>query len=244
MALYRQHLEVHPERPGHAPASGEPARGRRAGCAEAYKEAGIVRRAQPDDPEAIGVEADLALRLGHAARADELLDQLDRGRPRRPGTRGAGGRDPGRSGGAGARPWRGPRAGPRATPPTTRGALLMAGARSEAGDTAGAVAAARRAVEMAPDSLAPRFALGGLLQTWGRYAAAESVWAVLARGGPAAGARGASAGLLPRAAGRPGRRRERGARRARAPARQQRRRSTSSATSSPTTIATWPRPRT
>jgi tetratricopeptide (TPR) repeat protein len=43
---------------------------------------------------------------------------------------------------------------------------------------------------MAPDSLGPRFALGQLLQTWGRFVAAESVWVVLARGGPAAGRAG------------------------------------------------------
>ncbi len=39
---------------------------------------------------------------------------------------------------------------------------------------------------MAPDSLAPRFAVGGLLQSVGHYAEAESVWTGLARSGPGA----------------------------------------------------------
>jgi tetratricopeptide (TPR) repeat protein len=39
---------------------------------------------------------------------------------------------------------------------------------------------------MAPDSLAPRFILGGLLQTARRYAAAESVWVEVTRRAPAA----------------------------------------------------------
>ncbi len=66
--------------------------------AEAYREAVIVRRAQPDDPDAIGVEADLALRVGHVAQADELLDQLIGSRSGRPRARGAGGRHPGAAG--------------------------------------------------------------------------------------------------------------------------------------------------
>jgi Flp pilus assembly protein TadD len=66
-----------------------------------------------------------------------------------------------------------------------RGPMLVAQVRSETGDTVGAEAAARCAIEMAPDSLTPRFALGGLLQAQGRFAAAESVWADLANGGQA-----------------------------------------------------------
>ena len=116
MVLYRQHLEVHQ--------SDQVTRRRLVNLlvdagrlSEAYKEAGIVRRAQPDDPEAIGVEADLALRLGHAERADELLDQMIAADPADPGrvAQAAGSL---RARGAGAKPWRGPRTGPGATPPT------------------------------------------------------------------------------------------------------------------------------
>jgi tetratricopeptide (TPR) repeat protein len=183
MALYRQHLEVHP---------GDQATRRRlvnllvnAGRhAEAYKEVGIVRRAEPDDLDAIGVEADLALRLGHVARADELLDQLVSAAPADPirMAQAAGilvqrGRE--REAVGRVEAWALNHAS------DYRGSMLLAQVRSEAGDTAGAEAAARHAVEMAPDSLAPRFALGGLLQAHGRFAAAESVWADLVHRGRA-----------------------------------------------------------
>jgi Flp pilus assembly protein TadD len=46
---------------------------------------------------------------------------------------------------------------------------------------------ARRAVAMAPDSLAPRVVLGGLLQASRRFAEAESVWVEVARRMPDAG---------------------------------------------------------
>jgi tetratricopeptide (TPR) repeat protein len=183
LALYRQHLQVH---------QGDLATRRRlvnllvdmGRQAEAYQEAGIVRQAQPDDPEAIGVEADLALRLGHVARADELLDQLVGTDPADPGrvARAAGillhqGRGPEAL--ARTRDWA------RDHAADYRGPMLLAQACSETGDSAGAVRFARRAVEMAPDSLAPRFALGGLLQAYRRFAAAESLWVDLARRGQA-----------------------------------------------------------
>ena len=183
MGLYRRHLEVHP---------GDQATRRRlvsllvgAGRhAEAYKEVGIVRRAQPDDPEVIGVEADLALRLGHVAQADQLLDQLIGTAPADPArvAQASGilvqrGRE--REAVGRAEDWA------RSHVADFRGPMLVAQVRSETGDAAGAEAAARRAVEMVPDSLAPRFVLGGLLQAGGRFAAAESVWADLVHRGRA-----------------------------------------------------------
>ena len=183
MTLYRQHLEVHP---------GDQTTRRRlvnllVGArkyAEAYKEVGIVRRAEPDDPDAIGVEADLALRLDHVARADELLDQLIAGAPADPDrvAQAAGilmQRGRGREALARVEDWALKR------PADYRGSMLVAQVRSEAGDTSGAEAAARHAVELAPDSLAPRFALGGLLQEHGRFVAAESVWVELVSRGRA-----------------------------------------------------------
>jgi tetratricopeptide (TPR) repeat protein len=179
--LFRQHLEVH---------AGDQTTRRRlvsllvgAGrFAEAYKEVGIVRRAQPGDPDAIGVEADLALRLGHVARADELLDLLIETAPADPSraAQAAGilvQRGRGREAVLRAEDWA------RSHAVDYRGPMLMAQVRSETGDTVGAEAAARRAVEMVPDSLAPRLVLGGILQAHGRYAAAESVWVALVERG-------------------------------------------------------------
>lgn len=183
MGLYRRHLEVH---------AGDQATRRRlvnllvaAGrYAEAYEEVGIVRRAEPDDLDAIGVEADLALRLGRVARAGELLDQLIGSAPADParaaqvsGILMQRGRE--REAVARAEGWA------RSHAADHRGQMLVAQVRAQAGDSAGAEAAARRAVEMVPDSLTPRFMLGALLQTHGRFAAAESVWADLARRGRA-----------------------------------------------------------
>ena len=173
--LYRQHLEQHP--------GDQTARRRLVNLlvdagrfAEAYENAQIVRAAQPDDPEALGVEADLALRLGHTAHGDQLLDEMEqtepddpmravraaevlvrRGRPRDAGMR--------------AERWA------AAHGSDYRGPVIESQVRLAAGDSLGAVSAARRAVAMAPDSLGPRFLLGGLLQSGRHYAAAESVWA-------------------------------------------------------------------
>jgi tetratricopeptide (TPR) repeat protein len=177
MTLYRQHLQIH---------SGDQATRRRlvnllvaAGkVAEAYKEVAIVRRAEPDDLDAIGVEADLALRLGRVARAGELLDQLIGTAPADPGrvAQAAGilvqrGRE--HEAVVRAEDWA------RGHLSDYRGPMLVAQFRAASGDTAGAETAARRAVEMVPDSLAPRFLLGGMLQAHGRFAAAESVWSEL-----------------------------------------------------------------
>jgi tetratricopeptide (TPR) repeat protein len=183
MQLFRRHLEMHP---------GDQATRRRlvnllvaAGRnAEAYKEVGIVRRAEPDDLDAIGVEADLALRLGHVARAGELLDQLIGAAPADPArvAQAAGilverGREP--EAVARAEDWA------RSHAADYRGPMLVAQIRAAADDTVGAEAAARQAVALAPDSLTPRFVLGGLLQAHGRFAAAESVWADLVHRGHA-----------------------------------------------------------
>jgi tetratricopeptide (TPR) repeat protein len=183
MGLYRQHLEIH---------QGDQATRRRlvillvaAGRhAEAYKEVAIVRRALPGDLDAIGIEADLALRLGHVARADELLDQLTEAAPSDPArvAQAAGilvqrGRE--REAVVRAEDWA------RSHASDYRGSILVAQTRAATGDTIGAEAAARRAVGMASDSLTPRFVLGGLLQTRGRFAAAESVWADLVHRGRA-----------------------------------------------------------
>ncbi len=177
MRLYRQHLELHP--------ADQVTRRRLVRLlvgagryAEAYDEVRVVRRAEPDDIEAIGVEADLALRLGHADRAGELLDELVASDPADParvaqvaGILTRRGRE--RQALALVEDWS------RGHAADYRGLMLLAQMRAETGDTAGAEAVARRAVEIVPDSLAPRFLLGGLMQARGRFAAAESLWADL-----------------------------------------------------------------
>jgi tetratricopeptide (TPR) repeat protein len=181
---YREHLDAHPD--------DQVTRRRLVNLlardgrhAEAYREAILVRKAAPDDPEAIGVEADLALYVGQAARAGELLDRLQASDPDDPtrvmqaaGILAAHGRA--REALVRTGEWA------AAHPADYRGALLVARSLSDAGDTTGAVAAARRAVVMAPDSLAPRFVLGGLLQAARRFAGAESVWVEVTRLVPAA----------------------------------------------------------
>ncbi len=188
MKLYREHLGAYP--------TDQATRRRlvnllaRAGRhAEAYREAILVRSAQPDDPEAIGVEADLALYVGQVARAEELLDQLLAADPDDP-TRvmqAAGilaGHGRARQALARTELWA------AAHPQDYRGALLVARSRSDVGDTTGAVGMARRAVAMAPDSLAPRVVLGGLLQAARRFAEAESVWVEVTQRMPGAGRAG------------------------------------------------------
>jgi tetratricopeptide (TPR) repeat protein len=179
--LYRQHLEMHPD--------DQVSRRRLVNLlvgaeryAEAYDEVDRVRQAEPDDLDAVGIQADIALRLGRTARANELLDQLTRGAPDDP-ARAAQAvailveRGQGSDAAVRAEDWA------RGHAADYRGAMLLAQARAVVGDSNGAEAAARHAVELAPDSLAPRFALGGLLQGQGRFAAAESVWAELVRSG-------------------------------------------------------------
>jgi len=182
--LYREHLRVHP--------ADQVTRRRLVNLlvhegrhAEAYREASIVRAAQPNDPEAIGAEADLALYVGQGGRADELLDLLVAGDPDDPtrvmraaGILAAHGQS--RKAVTRTEAWA------RAHPEDYRGPLLVARSRSDAGDTTGAVAFARRAVAMAPDSLAPRYVLGGLLQASRRFAVAESVWVEVTRRMPEA----------------------------------------------------------
>lgn len=172
--LYRHHLQLHP---------GDQTARRRlvnqlvdAGrYDEAYREAVSVSRASPEDPEALQVEADLALRLGHDATARDLFDRMGAVAPD----------DPDvilQVVGVLARRGRGEEAVRRADawaarhPGGLHGAMLAAQARSLAGRDDEAVAAARRVVSLAPDSLAPNALLAGILQSRKRYAEAESVW--------------------------------------------------------------------
>jgi tetratricopeptide (TPR) repeat protein len=161
-ASYRDHLSRHPDdnvtrrrlvnllvRSGKA--------------AEAYPLAKEVALAHPDDLEAQEVQAELALRTG---RAPEGLEILERVRAHDP-------EDPERvmrSVGVLVRSDRAAdavrvaKAWADARPADVRGLLLTARTRALTGDVDGAAADARRAVAMAPDSIAPHAVLGRIYQ--------------------------------------------------------------------------------
>jgi len=180
IARYRRHLEVHTDdqvtrqRLVHLLASQK-----RYG--EALVEARVVAHAQPDDMDALEDLADLGFRAGKSSEAYRALQQMA-----------AMGGDPvanltrrldvlahnkrGKEAQALATSWS------REHPGDYRGPLMEASALATAGMLEQAIPAARRAVEMAPDSLGPRLVLGRIYQGGRRWADAEAVWeGVLAR---------------------------------------------------------------
>ncbi|MBI5710976.1 MAG: tetratricopeptide repeat protein [Candidatus Eisenbacteria bacterium] len=172
--LYRHHLQVH--------ADDQTTRRRLVNLlvdqhrfAEAYAEARKVTRARPEDPEALEVEADLALRTGRQVEGQRQLDRLRALDPDDPDIVGriAGvlehhGRA--REGVVLADRWA------AAHPGDYRGAMLVARARLLAGEPDAAAEAARRAVALAPDSLAPRALVARVYQSRRRYAEAAEAW--------------------------------------------------------------------
>jgi tetratricopeptide (TPR) repeat protein len=175
--LYKHHLDVHPDDVG--------TRRRLVGLyartahyPEAYEQAKRVSAAVPDDPEALQVEADLALKVKRNAEADRVLAHLRSMSPGEPDNtaravvvlaRNGRGRDAGRI----ADEWM------MQHPTDDAGPLLATRAWSAAGFPDSALARARRAVAMAPDSTEPHRMLARALQGAGRYAEAEREWLVL-----------------------------------------------------------------
>lgn len=172
--LYRHHLRVHTD--------DQTTRRRLVNLlvderrfAEAYAEAQKVTRARPEDPEALEVEADLALRTGQPAEGQRLLDRL---RALDPGDPDVVGRIVGvlehhgrtREGVVLADQWAAAHSGDH------RGDMLVARARLLAGELEAAVEAARRAVALAPDSLAPRALVARIYQSRKRYVEAAAAW--------------------------------------------------------------------
>ena len=172
--LYRHHLQVH--------ADDQTTRRRLVNLlvderrfAEAQVEAQKVTRARPEDPEALEVEADLALRTGRPAEGQRLLDRLRALDPDDPDVVGRivgvlehHGRA--REGVVLADQWAAAHSG------DYRGAMLAARALLLAGETEAAAEAARRAVTLAPDSLAPRALVARVHQSRKRYAEAAAAW--------------------------------------------------------------------
>jgi tetratricopeptide (TPR) repeat protein len=237
--LYKHHLEVHTDDVGtRRRLVSLYARTQR--YAEAYDQARRVTAAVPDDPEALQVEADLALKLKKNADADRVIAHLRSMNPGEP-------ENTARSVVVLARNGRGRDAGRIADewmvqhPADDAGPLLATRAWSAAGFPDSALARARRGVALAPDSTEPRRMLARALQGVGRYAEAEREWLALRERTPeepvsrsswaaAASARGTSTAPSRRDATR-SRSRPTGPPR-----------STSWATCSPITTASCPRP--
>ena len=175
--LYQHHLEVHSDdvgtrrrlialysRTDHIP--------------EAYSEARLVAEADPNDGESLQVLADLALKAKRTAEADKVLTRLRELAPADPENTARAvvvlsrnGR--GREGARLADAWAAKHADNLAGP------MLAVRAWAAAGQPDSAVARARRAVAMAPDSTEPRRLLARTLQDASRYAEAEREWLVL-----------------------------------------------------------------
>jgi tetratricopeptide (TPR) repeat protein len=174
IASYRAHLEAH--------GSDLTTRGRLLGVLvreerwrEALEQARLVVEAQPGEPEALEVLADVGFRAGRESEAREALALLERLDPDSPGALGRivtvyarNGR--GREANVALEKWN------LAHPSDFRGALAAAQLLSMRGDRKLSLEYAERAVRTAPDSLAPRVMVGQLHQTQERWAEAEKAW--------------------------------------------------------------------
>ena len=180
--LYQQHLEAHPR--------DDATRRRLVGLlaeagrnGEAFKEAQVVSKARPGDPDALAVEADLAFKAGRSADAMKALEELAEVAPEDP-------ENVRQRAEVLARNKRGKEAVQLAEswaakyPDDERAPMLTGRARFLAGDRDAGLADVRKAVEMAPDSLAPRLLLGRLSQIAGRWPEAASVWQEVLRREP------------------------------------------------------------
>ena len=182
ITLYQQHLKLHPRDDAtRRRLVGLLADARRS--SEAYREAQIVSRTRPGDAEAIGVEADLAFKVGQTTGAGQALERLARLAPDDPENvrqrvevlaRNKRGRDAIQL----AESWA------AGHPGDVRGTMLVARARFLSGDREGGLADARKAVTIAPDSLAPRVLLGRFCQVAGRWDEASDVWREIRRRDP------------------------------------------------------------
>ena len=183
IALYQEHLKTHPR---------DDATRRRlvallaeAGKnGDAYREAQIVSKNRPGDPDAIAVEADLAFKAGRGSEGLRALDRLKSLAPDDPEnvrqrvevlSRNKRGKEALQL----AQAWSARNEG------DYRGPMLTARARFQSGERDSGIADARRAVTMAPDSLPPRLLLGRLCQTAERWPEAAAVWAEVRRRDPA-----------------------------------------------------------
>ncbi len=167
IALYTHHLEAHPR---------DVATRRRLvtllaqqdHLADALVQARLVSAAEPDDPSASQVEAELEFRAGHVARGRQALERL---RARAPGEVEGVARSAevlvrhglAREAEALADAWS------DARPGDVHGLLLRAWVRSEAGEPDSAIAWTARVVALEPDSTGPRRLLARYLRDAHRW---------------------------------------------------------------------------
>ncbi|HTO92038.1 MAG TPA: tetratricopeptide repeat protein [Candidatus Sulfotelmatobacter sp.] len=172
--MYKHHLSVHPDDTATRQRLVSLLAGRQR-WDEAYREAKRVREARPSDPEALETEADLAFHAGQPQAGEErlrALRALDSNDPQwvwrsavvlsrhqraAEGVRLAG-------------DWE------KAHPGDWRGPMLLARAESLNNDFDRALAHAREAVSLAPDSLAARVLLGRVSQQAKHWSEAAEVW--------------------------------------------------------------------
>lgn len=142
---------------------------------DAYTNAHLVTVARPRDPESFEVEAEMAYRSGHTTEGAALIARLRK--LDATGPEGAA-----RAAGVLMRSDRSAEAltvagdWAREHPKDARGPMLLAEIHSQAQREAQAIAEARRAVELAPDSLSPRVMLGRLYQRGKHWDDAGRVW--------------------------------------------------------------------
>jgi Flp pilus assembly protein TadD len=151
---------------------------------DAYREATLISRSAPRDPDALAVEADLAFKVGRSADANKALSRLADLAPDDPENvrqriEVLGRNNRAREGVTLARSWS------SGHPGDYRGTMLVARARFLAGEKDSALAEARRAVDQAPDSLAPLLLLARMHQQEKRWAEASEVLREVWRRDPA-----------------------------------------------------------
>ncbi len=180
--LYREHLKVH--------ANDDVARRRLANLLvgarrypEAYREAQTLGRSHPDDSDVSELEADLAFKLGRGSEGEQALTRLGSLAPDDPENLGLRIEVLARNK-RGAQAVGLARAWSERHDRDFRGPMLSARAHQIAGEKEAALADARRAAEMAPDSLAPHLLLGRLEQLDKQWAEAAAVWAEVRRAHP------------------------------------------------------------
>ena len=174
LELYRRHMKAHPDdQMTRRRAVNLLAREKR--FAEAHREAILMARALPNDPESSGIEADLAFSAGRVSEGQQVLQRMRRKWPDDPEVLSTAvailarhGRS--RQAVADAEAWA------AARPTDYRARIVAARALSLDKQPEAALAHLRGAIALVPDSLAPRVMLGRFYQDEHRYKEAEQVW--------------------------------------------------------------------
>ena len=151
---------------------------------DAFEQARLVLQATPDEPDAMQVFADLALRLKRTSEADRVLTRLRTLDPGSPENTARvvvvlAAHERGREAAQLADAW------VRQHPDHPAGTLLAVRAWTAAGVPDSAIARARRGVALEPDSVGPRRLLARTLQDAKRFREADFEWRALAAKLPA-----------------------------------------------------------